>query len=56
MFGSSNYPLTSSLLVLAVYLYIDVRLATDIFKKELKNISSVLLGMSVFLGLYAFGI
>ena len=38
-----------------MYLYVDSRLATDIFENRLKKISSALVGMSIFLGLYAFG-
>lgn len=33
----------------------DGRLATDIFEKKLKKVNSAMVGMSVFLGLYAFG-
>ena len=41
--------------MLGVYTFVDGRLATDIFEKKLKKINSAILGMSVFLGLYAFG-
>jgi len=41
--------------VFAVYSFVDGRLATDIFEKKLLKINSAMLGMSVFLGLYAFG-
>lgn len=50
-----SHPLAFSLGVLAVYSYVDGRLATDIFEKKLKKINSAMVGMSVFLGLYAFG-
>jgi predicted PurR-regulated permease PerM len=48
--------LTVALVLCASYAYVDQRLATDIFEKQLKTMSSALLGMSVFLGLYAFGL
>ena len=50
-----SQPLVLSLVVLGVYTFVDGRLATDIFEKKLQKINSAILGMSVFLGLYAFG-
>ena len=38
-----------------MYIFVDGRLATDIFEKKLQKINTTVLGMSVFLGLYAFG-
>lgn len=64
--GASHLYLTSSyeqqhafllsIALLLAYLYVDGRLATDIFQKKLSAEDATLLGMSVFLGLYAFGL
>ena len=50
---SSEGNLVLSIGLALVYAYVDSRLSTDILEKKFHN--SAYLGMSVFLGLYAFG-
>lgn len=42
--------------LVCIYAFVDGKLSTDVYNKKLNQISSTVLGMSVFLGLYAFGI
>lgn len=52
---NNEHPFPCSVILLVVYSFVDGRLATEIFEKKLQKINSAMLGMSVFLGLYAFG-
>ena len=55
-FFKNECSLPFSIGIFATYCFVDSRLSSDIFEIKLQTISSALLGMSVFLGLYAFGI
>jgi len=52
----SYQDLKSSLIMACVYLYVDQRIAKDIFEKQVSLVDPTIVGMSVFLGLYAFGL
>lgn len=54
MYFSAMSSFFYSFLVCAIYTIVDSKLSNDIFERELPSVNPFLLGMSAFMGLYAF--
>lgn len=52
-FSDDRHPLLA-LFVMIAYFYVDQKLFTDIYDREVRAVEPYLMGMSVFMGYYAF--